>query len=117
MSRALEDQHKMPILGLYNAFDADKAKSGNDYDWWHPSTLAKVRKWQAFWGGRRLETITTDQVPTAAKWQRGRISQVLQAIHAAHGSFDNDVQVVADTIRRITGETPLSKPVDNLIYG
>jgi hypothetical protein len=116
VSRALEDQHKMPLLGLENAFDKDKAQSGNDYDWWHSSTLARVRKWQEFWGGRELGLVERDQVVTAAKWQRGQISEVIQSINAAHGSFDNDVQVVADTIQRITGDTPLKKSVDNLIY-
>ena len=116
VSRALEDQHKMPLLGMHNAFDPDKAVKGKDYTWWHSSTLNSLKKWQDFWGSRSLEIIQTDEVPTVARWKRGRIAEVIKSIDAAHGAFDNDVRVVDNTLRRITGETSLKRKVDNLEY-
>ena len=116
VSRALESSHKTPLLGLENAFDAVKAQRGGDYNHWHPSTLSGLRKWQEFWGGNPIYPVQTDQVPTRAVWQKGKIKTVEKQIDAAHGAFDNDVSVVAETIRRITGQQQEKKPVTDLEY-
>lgn len=117
VSRALETAHKTPLLGLANAFDADKAKRGGDYNHWHPSTLGELQKWQAFWGDRELHLITTDQVPTRARWKKGAIEgKPERFIDAAHGAFDNDVSVVSRTLKRIADKAVLDKPVSDLDY-
>jgi len=118
VSRALEDAHKTPLLGLANAFDEDMARKPppNEYNHWHPSTLANLRKWQAFWGDSSPHRVTTDQVPIRAKWKQGKIIEVEKQIDAAHGAFDNDVGVVAETLKRITGLEKLKPTVDDLEY-
>lgn len=116
VSRALESSHKTPLLGLENAYDASKAQRGNHYNHWHPSTLPSLHKWQQFWGDNPIHLVQTDQVPTRAVWQRGKISLVEKQIDAAHGAFDNDVSVVTETIKRITKKQQLKNPVTDLEY-
>ncbi len=116
VSRALESSHKTPLLGLESAFEADKTLRGKNYDHWHPSTLSNLKKWQKFWGAHPIHQVQTDQVPTRAVWQQGKITTVEKQIDAAHGAFDNDVQVVTETIKRITGQQQLKEPVTDLEY-
>jgi len=118
VSRALEDSHKTPLLGMQVAFDADKARKPppNEYKHWHPSTLASLREWQAFWGKSSLQLVETDQVATRARWEDGEVAKVKKQIDAAHGAFDNDVEVVARTIKRIIGQQELPHPVEDLEY-
>ncbi len=118
VSRALETQHKMPILGMLKMYDPETVQS-RDYNHWHSSTLGSVRKWQAFWGKRSLDIISTDQVISRAQWKQGKITQPVRKIATAHGSFDNDVRVIDITLRRILGfssSRKLPQPVDDLDF-
>ena len=93
VSRALEGCHKMPILGLEQAFDA-KANPK-----WHEAELESVKRWQKFWsaGGNALDVVNGKQVSTGGL---GRM------IRACHGSFDNDATTIETTLKRITGAKP-----------
>jgi hypothetical protein len=93
VSRALETCHKMPILGLEQAFDA-KANPK-----WHEDELESVKLWQKFWSasGNGLDVVSTRQVSTGTLGRR---------IRACHGSFDNDASTIETTLRRITGAKP-----------
>lgn len=116
ISRALEDQHKTPLLGMEAAFDAEKAIRGHHYNHWHPSALASLKKWQTFWGDRQLERVVREEVTTVATWKNGRVVDRIKSIDSAHGAFDNDVEVVDRTLRRILGTEVLAKPVGDLDY-
>jgi pimeloyl-ACP methyl ester carboxylesterase len=112
VSRALEDWHKTPLLGMANVFDS----SLNTADNWNRKTLIHLRVWQKFWDGTQgLNIVDDEQVPTAAEWKNGKIVREIERIKAAHGAFDNDVKVIDQTIRRITGN-PLRHNVENLRY-
>ncbi|HEX4970446.1 MAG TPA: C1 family peptidase [Steroidobacteraceae bacterium] len=93
VSRALETCHKMPILGLEQAFDA-KANPK-----WHEDELESVKLWQKFWNasGNGLDVVNTKQVSTGTLGRR---------IRACHGSFDNDATTIETTLRRIIGAKP-----------
>lgn len=93
VSRALENCHKMPILGLEQIFDA-KANPK-----WHDDELESVKRWQKFWsaGGNDLDVVNSKQVSTGSLGRH---------IRACHGSFDNDATTIEMTLRRITGEKP-----------
>jgi hypothetical protein len=93
VSRALEGCHKMPILGLEQVFDA------RDNPKWHDSEQETLKAWQRFWrtDGGTLSVVEDKQVSTGTKGRR---------IQAAHGSFDNDAETIAFTLRRITGAAP-----------
>ena len=102
VSRALESCHKMPILGLEQAFDA-KANPK-----WHDDELDSVKRWQKFWsaGGNGLDVVSTKQVSTGTLGRR---------IRACHGSFDNDAATIETTLRRIIGAKP-AFPVEWIDY-
>ena len=111
VSRALENQHKTPLLGMANAFD----KSLNDNKNWHKSTINHLKRWQQFWKDHSLNILDDEQVVTAAEWKNGKIVREIAKIDSAHGSFDNDIIVVDQTIQQITGR-PLKHKVENLRY-
>jgi hypothetical protein len=102
VSRALETCHKMPILGLEQAFAA-KANPK-----WHEDEIESVKLWQKFWSasGNGLDVVNTRQVSTGTLGRR---------IRACHGSFDNDATTIETTLRRITGAKP-AFPVEWIDY-
>ena len=101
VSRALEDQHKTPILGMANAWNPGKRSEwSND-----PVIQRGVKAWQAFWGSVRAPRETTD----------AQVSSGVAMIPSAHGAFDNDVDVVTRTLERIAGR-PLKQKVEQLVY-
>lgn len=121
VSRALEKFHKTPLLGLVNTFDASRCSE----EYWHSGTIASVKAWQQlFWNGEppsgfadtgkqnvggnleshNLFLLSASQVNTGA-----------HKIKSAHGCFDNSIDVVGDTIKRIIGG-PLISRVQNLEY-
>ena len=101
VSRALEDQHKTPILGMANAWDPSKRSLwSND-----PVIQRGLKAWQTFWGTVRSPREITDP----------QISNGVARIPAAHGSFDNDLAVLTRTLERIAGR-PLKHPVEQLVY-
>jgi len=99
VSRALEEHHKMPLLGMANfwAGALDRDLFGSD------TLLSDVKKWQDHWAGARWPNELTEQ----------SVFDGQERIPAAHGSFDNDVKVITRTIGRILGG-PLGVPVESL---
>ncbi len=101
VSRALEDQHKTPILGMANAWDPSKRSTwSND-----PAIQRGLKAWQTFWGSVRAPREVTDP----------QVSNGVARVPSSHGGFDNDVDVVTRTIERIAGR-PLKHKVERLIY-
>ncbi len=112
VSRALENLHKTPLLGMANVFDQSKNSDGET---WNKATISQLKVWQKFWGGQALHVVDDEQVLTAAEWKNHKIVKETARIKAAHGSFDNDILVVDQTIARILGK-PLEHSVENLRY-
>jgi len=99
VSRALEDVHKMPLLGMQRAWSAK-----DDEGMWHEGTSEDLIKWRKFAAGPvSLDVHSEEHVRVAEK----------ERIPLAHGSFDNDVTVLARTLGRIRGAA-LLKPVSSL---
>ena len=103
VSNSLETDLRTPILGLENVFK-------DSYNGWDgaASTGEALRNWRraAADAGldKRLKVVDASKVVTALPDRQ---------IKAAHGSFDNDVAVVGQTLASITG-APLKTPVDDL---
>ncbi len=119
VSRALEDMHKMPILGLIKAFDS----ACNTDEHWNEPRLAQVRtelqKWQSFWWGANAPShfFTNGKAAGNANFaavDRRQIDTGAGAIKAAHGGFDNDVIVVKATLMRILGAGTAIAPAAEL---
>jgi Papain family cysteine protease len=99
VSRALEEVHKMPLLGLAAAWAPDAGRP----DVFSPARKADIMGWLQNWGRQpTLRLVQDRQVFDGQGW-----------INAAHGAFDNDVAVIGRTIERILGEAPRFK-VENL---
>ena len=107
VSRALEDWHKTPILGMLNALEP----TDKDDSIWSPNTRTNRKKWREFMPGVNLHRLEAEQVTTALDQQDNPIT-----IPAAHGSFDNDIDVVSATLLRISGARKLAQPVTDLRY-
>ncbi len=105
VSNALEADLRTPILGLDNVFDP--VYSGWDGT---SSTGETLRAWReavdaaGLRQAGRIHVLDQDKVQTALPDKR---------INAAHGSFDNDLEVMAHTLLGIIGG-PLVHPVDDL---
>jgi pimeloyl-ACP methyl ester carboxylesterase len=103
VSNALETDLRTPILGLHNVFNPE-------YNGWDgaSSTGEALRNWRraAADAGldKRIQVIDADKVTTAMPDQR---------IRAGHGTFDNDVSVVTQTLASIVGGK-VKTPVDDL---
>jgi hypothetical protein len=99
VSRALEQHHRMPLLGMaivwHGAADPNLFGSREFSE--------QVEQWRAFWG------------PTAAprELRDETVHDGEGAIPSAHGCFDNAVDVVSRTIETILGRKP-PVPVVNL---
>jgi hypothetical protein len=99
VSRALEDYHKMPILGMANVWAVQKGENPFGTE----KLRDKVKEWQQFWGDGPLPNELT----------KPSVSDGQEMIPSAHGSFDNDVDVITRTLKRILGHDP-QEPVENL---
>ena len=97
VSRALEDYHKTPLLGMANVWDPSAIST------WHPGLQNTVKEWQAFWGTRNHPKQHT----------QSQVSDGTGKISLSHGSFDNDVAVMTRTLKRILGKN-LPYPIESL---
>lgn len=101
VSRALEDVHKTPLLGMETAWP----RGPQFEDQWHRSFDDDLKAWHNFVGG--------DIRPKRHGADRANVSDGVEMLPLAHGSFDNDIEVVDQTLRRIRGGR-LIAPVTNL---
>jgi len=102
VSRALESAHKTPILGM----EAALARAAEGDDQWSPGSRKSVDTWRAF--AERVVRVR------AHGRERAEVPTGRGSIPLAHGSFDNDIVVVGDTLKRIRGGARLATPVENL---
>ena len=110
VSNALEADLRMPILGLenitqpdYNGWDGTSSTGEALKAWRQAAASAGLNK------PERYTVITQGKVVTATP--RNEIESF--EIDAAHGCFDNDVNVISVTLERIRGGK-LQSPVDDL---
>lgn len=105
VSRALEGRHKTPLLGMAWAWTA----KDRPQDQWagDPNSKDALEKWARLSRdmGLRLHGKSREYVSTGGG-----------QIRLAHGSFDNDVEVVAAMLQRMRDGAPLDTAVENLAY-
>jgi hypothetical protein len=107
VSNALETDLHTPILGL------DRVSKDSDSGWDGSSdTNETLSTWRTAAASAELEKrttrVTSNTITTALDAENKPVQQP-----AAHGSFDNDINVLTRTLERITGG-PLVMPIDDL---
>jgi glycine/D-amino acid oxidase-like deaminating enzyme len=109
VSNALETDLRLPILGMDRIHDT--GYSGWDGTSDTGEALAAWRAAAAQAGlAKRTTVLDAERIATAV----GADSQPIATQAPAHGSFDNDVDVVTRTLLRIRGGRKLPQPVDDL---
>jgi hypothetical protein len=107
VSRALEDIHKMPLLGLDAAWDCENCKA-NGSGGFHISQENEIKKWAEFIKGTKTPKLY------GKGQQQVRINTQPEFIDLSHGSFDNSIDVMEFTIKKILQKNNLKVPVINL---
>ena len=106
VSRALEDIHKMPLLGMAAAWDTAHAQTEDGK--FNMVQLREIRKWLDFEQGRVNRYVYSK---ADAKVLTSLNNDV---IDLSHGSFDNDINILDATLKRIKNTSELAFPVENL---
>jgi len=98
VSRALDDARKQPLLGMERALDAAYA---NDAEQWSADELASLKTWQRRGPGLvpppRANAVRVVRSPQVRNTRAGG------QVAATHGSFDNHIELLTETIERIRG--------------
>jgi hypothetical protein len=92
VSRAFEDRHKTPLLGLEASFDARTARAAAADGMWSRQGVEDVAQWLDFW--RTLDTDATHRHVLRAP----TVSTGAARVPASHGCFDNAVDVMGDLL-------------------
>jgi hypothetical protein len=105
VSRALEREHKTPILGLAEAWNLASINK----DLWSDDGVRAVKAW--------AQVANSFGAPTELGKSKQNVTDRRKPKHTiklAHGSFDNDVEVITATLERILGAEPVHL-VENLL--
>lgn len=108
VSRALDDERKMPLLGMERAL---LPRYATDPDQWDERELPSVQVWQARWQMQRGAELL-GRIETAHSVPDTRAGGQEQA---THGSFDNHLRAMTETLERIRGGA-LVAPMEWLDY-
>ena len=122
VSRALESTRNVPLLGLEKAWLLDQPKMLTDPDTlpkdWFKGTkqadfdaahLKHIARWNEIASEHGVQ-FTFHENPQATIRKKAGVEE---SIDRAHGSFDNDIDLIQASIWRITGNPP-PHPVDDL---
>jgi hypothetical protein len=102
VSRALDDRRKMPLVGMERAL---LPKYAGDTDQWAREELATLHQWQSRWNGPSFGVNAPDVL----------VTKTGQRVPATHGSFDNNIDALTETLQRVAGKK-LAAPMEWLDY-
>ncbi len=108
VSNALEADARTPILGMANSFDPK-------YNGWDAAgvTTEAVDTWRMAVQSSKMKSRITIHDEADIVTRTARAGSGIKVEKASHGSFDNNVAVVSQTLQRIVGGK-LALPVDDL---
>ncbi len=110
VSNALEADLRMPILGMENVFNPH-------YTGWDgsSSTAESLANWRNATEVHKLqERLTIHREEKIITRHSNDLDLPQKAEKASHGGFDNNVELIAKSLERITG-AKLALPVDDLV--
>ena len=94
VSRAFEEEHKTPLLGLEQSFDPTSIAE----NLWSERGNDDVRRWLEFWrshpAGDRNAIVLADR----------KVSNGVDAIDASHGCFDDAVAIMSAALSHAAGQ-------------
>jgi hypothetical protein len=104
VSRALEDIHKTPLLGMAASWDIKYSKEKDIYN---TAQYAEMKRWIKY--AKDIQCIKYDK-------SKSKVQTSLRNDYTdlAHGSFDNDIKVIEETLKQIKGVKKLTYRVENL---
>jgi len=105
VSRALEDLHKMPLLGMaaaWNSKNCEEKKTGG----FHYTQKSQIETWCDF--------IKEGNKPILYGRNKSQVKINLKPdyIDLSHGSFDNDISVIEFTLKKIKGSALKTKVIN-----
>lgn len=103
VSRALEDYHKTPLLGRDREWNLDESLLDGLFG---EDGVDDVLAWREFCNRKK--------VPAPVVLDGEEVHNGAGPIPSAHGSFDNDIEVMTRVLERIAGK-PLSVDVERLV--
>ena len=103
VSRALETSHKTALLGLEAAWN----RKFDNHDLWTQRDKPHIKQWRQLAKKHQTSVRIHDK-------RRATVSNGVHNFDLAHGSFDNDLDVVTRTLLRIRSGEPLLAKVENL---
>jgi hypothetical protein len=101
VSRALEEHHKTPLLGMQHVW---LPQASGDDRFGNDKLRDEVQAWQDTWKGPAPIVLSK---PTVDVVTGGR-----ETIASAHGCFDNDVATITATLGTIRGAPPIALDLD-----
>jgi Papain family cysteine protease len=104
VDRGFEEERKTPLAGLERTIDGKLTKPSDDL--WAEQFWPDVLRWRD-WVSRLSKQ--SDGQPACEILTNPTVSTGNKSIAAAHGSFDNDCDVVTRTINRLLGQKPNAK--------
>jgi hypothetical protein len=111
VSNALEADKRMPVLGLGNVYDPG-------YSGWDgaAATAEDLLNWRAAMETHGIAERLSIHPERKVVTRLGHGADVEEKkADASHGGFDNNVEMVETTLKRITGAAALKLPVDDLV--
>jgi predicted chitinase len=111
VSNALEADARTPILGLANVFNPE-------YGGWDGTscTAEALTNWRNALEISQLQKRLRIHDEEKYITRKGNGAEVQEKTESAsHGGFDNNIEVISDTLKRITGTDKLDLAVDDLV--
>ena len=111
VSNALEADTRTPILGLDNVYDPE-------FNGWDgtSSTAEALINWRTVVENCGLESRQTIHGEEKFITRSGSSTDMQQKTEIpSHGGFDNNIEIIGETLKRIIGAGVLDMPVDDLV--
>ena len=104
ISRALEEVHKTPLLGMEAAWNLEYSR---EHDIFNQAQYSHIKRWSSF--AKDINLSIYDK-------RESRVKTSLKGdyIKLSHGSFDNNIEIIESTIKEILGKKKLKYIVENL---
>jgi len=94
VSRALDDVRKTALLGMHRA---QLQEYESDADQWDQGQLPELHQWRSAWPGDGQGLLRVVETPEVA------VTRDRAHMQATHGSFDNNIAAISQTIERVKG--------------